>query len=219
MKKQAKENERKSLSYLLIGAVVYIVLPLSYVLLGDFPSRTVLKESLSLLTIGSFFLMLGQFYLSRINKATLKKTTMAKVNKTHKIIGYIFIPVLFLHPFFIVLPRFFESGVAPMEAFQTMLTTFGSKGIILGIVAMVLMILLGLTSMLRKKMPLHYKTWRVSHGLLSIAFVILATWHAVDLGRHTDLILSTYMIIMAAIGILLLLSVYLVKPQSQGAAK
>jgi predicted ferric reductase len=160
--------------------------------------------------------MLGQFYLTRINKITLKGLKFSKVVNTHKIIGYIFIPVLILHPFLVVVPRFFESGVEPIEAFTTILTSFGTSGIIIGMIAMVLMILLGITSMLRKKMRMKYTTWRFFHGLLSIVFVVLATWHAVDLGRHTDLIMSAYMIFMAASAVFFLLKLYIITPQITG---
>lgn len=49
----------------------------------------------------------------------------------HKWIGYIFIPILIVHPFFIVLPRFFEGGIEPVEAFWVMITTFNSKELLL----------------------------------------------------------------------------------------
>jgi len=192
-------NEKSKINFFIPPVVFYFLIPFLYLILGDFPTRTVLKEAISFLTIGAFFLMLGQFYLSRINKITLTGQKMSKVINLHKVLGYILIPILILHPFLIVVPRFFEAGVGPIEAFKTILTTFGSRGIILGLIAMVLMILLGITSILRKKMRIKYTTWRTFHGLLSIAFVILATWHAVNLGRHTDLILSSYMIIMSGL--------------------
>ena len=214
-----KMGEKNKISYLLIGAVFYLLIPFLYLILGDFPERTTLKDSISFLTIGAFFLMLGQFYLSRINRITLKGHKFSGVVNIHKIIGYIFIPVLILHPFLVVVPRYFESGVDPIEAFKTILTTFGSKGIVIGMAAMVLMILLGFTSMLRKKMKMKYSTWRFSHGLLSIAFVVLASWHAIDLGRHTDMVMSIYMILMAATGVFFLLKLYILTPQITGAEK
>lgn len=209
-------NKKSKFNYLIPGVIFYLLIPFLYLILGDFPTRTVLKEAISFLTIGAFFLMLGQFYLSRINKITLTGQNMSGVIKLHKVLGYIFIPILILHPFLIVVPRFFEAGVGPVEAFKTIITTFGSRGIILGISAMVIMVFLEITSMLRKKMRMKYTTWRTFHGFLSIAFVILATWHAVNLGRHTDLILSSYMIIMSAIGVLLLIKTYFFVPKTKG---
>lgn len=210
-------NEKSGLNYILPGLLLYLAIPFLYLSLGDFPDRTFLKDAISYLTIGAFFLMLGQFYLSRLNRITLSGQKMSKVINIHKILGYIFIPILFLHPFLIVVPRFFESGVDPLEAFTTILSTFGTKGIITGITAMILMILLGVTSLLRKSLKMKYTTWRTFHGILSVAFIVLATWHAIDLGRHTDSILSSYMVLMAALGILVIAKVYIFGTHPEGA--
>ncbi len=194
------------------GILFFLALPLLFWALGDTPRRSFLKEIISILTILAYFLMLGQFFLSRGNKNVLKSHKMVKVVKLHKVIGYIFVSVLLAHPFLIVLPRFFEAGIAPGEAFTTIITTWDSQGIILGMVAWTLMLILGLTSAFRKRLGMKYTTWRVFHGLLSIAFITLATWHAMDLGRHTDLPMSLYMGAVAGIGVLLLLRTYLFNP-------
>lgn len=196
----------------LAGILFFIALPLLFWALGDTPRRSFLKEIISILTILAYFLMLGQFFLSRGNKKILKPHKMGKVVKWHKVIGYTFVSVLLVHPFLIVVPRFFEAGIAPREAFSTMITTWDSQGIILGMLAWSLMLILGLTSAFRRRLGMKYTTWRVFHGLLSISFIILATWHAMDLGRHTDLPMSLYMGAIAGLGVLLLLRTYLSKP-------
>ena len=133
----------------------------------------------------------------------------------HKIIAYVFISFLLLHPFLIVVPRYFEAGIEPGEAFTTMLTTWSSRGIILGLTAWCLMLLLGLSSIFRKRLGMKYTTWRVFHGILSMVFIVLATWHATDLGRHTDLPMSVYMIALGGLGVFQLLRVYLIKSKNQ----
>jgi len=193
------------------AVLVFIGLPILFWALGDVPKRIVLKEALSILTLVAFSLMLMQFYLARSNRKILKEHKMSRVVKWHKVVGYIFVPVLLLHPFFIVLPRYFESGIEPKDALQTMLTSFESLGVVLGMIAWVLMLLIGLTSMFRKLLPFSYKTWRIIHGVLSIAFVIVATWHALNLGRHTDNAMSVYILIAAGVGVLLLLKTYFSK--------
>ncbi len=192
--------------------LIFIGLPVLFWALGDVPRRTVLKESLSILTLVSFSLMLGQFYLARSNQRMLKEHKAVKVIKWHKAIGYIFVAVLMLHPFFIVIPRYFESGVSPKDAFITLITSFNSFGVVLGMISWGIMVLLGLTSFFRKKLPFSYKTWRVIHGCLSIVFVVLASWHAMNLGRHMDMPMRIFVLIVAGGGILLLLNTYLIKP-------
>lgn len=196
----------------LASILFFLALPLLFWALGDTPRRSFLKECISVLTILAYFLMLGQFFLSRGNKKVLKPHKMGKVVKLHKVIGYIFVSVLLVHPLMIVVPRFFEAGVAPGEAFSTIITTWESQGLILGMIALGLMLILGITSIFRKRLGLKYTTWRAFHGILSIAFIILATWHAMDLGRHTDLPMSLYMGAVAGTGVLLLLRTYIFNP-------
>jgi len=153
--------------------------------------------------------MLLEFYLTRSTRFLLKEHTQSSLVKWHKAIGYIFVSILLLHPFFVVLPRYAESGVDPIDAFVTMVTTFDSQGIVLGIIAWFLILLIGLTSFFRKQLPFSYKTWRVLHGLLAIAFVVIAAWHALILGRHMHILLALYILIVGGFGVFFVLKMYL----------
>lgn len=197
-------NSHAKRNYLVPEVLALVGLPLLFWALGNFPRRTVLKEVLSLLFILAFSQMLGQFYLSRGGKSLFNGLEFGPAIKIHKVIGYTFVTVLLVHPFLIVVPRYFESGVAPLEAFVTIITTFDSRGIVLGIIAWSVLLILGITSLIRSKLPMSYRTWRLVHGILSALFISLATWHAIDLGRHTDRAMSIYIVILAAGGVLLL---------------
>ncbi len=188
-------------------------LPLLFWSLGDFHEDTVLKESLSVLIIISFSLMIGQFFLARSNKVFLKEVKTTKVAKFHKIIGYVFVPILVFHPFFIVFPRYFEAGIEPKEAFITMITTFNSIGVLLGISAWILIVIIGLTTLFRNRLGMNYRTWRVFHGILSVMFITVANLHVLDLGSHLNTPLSLFIIAITIAGILLLLKVYILKPK------
>ena len=199
----------------LIPAILFIGMPLLFWTSGDFARRSVLKESLSILIILAFFLMLGQFFLTRGSRSTMENFRFGKIIKIHKYIGYIVVLIVLAHPFLIVLPRYFEAGVDPVDAFLTIISTFNSPGIVLGMVAWCLLLLLGLTALLRNRLGMEYRVWRWLHGVLSAAFIILGTWHAIDLGRHTDNAMSIYMIIVAAAGLLVLFRTYMPKtPQN-----
>lgn len=188
--------------------IVFAGIPILFWLLGDFPRRSTLKESISILTILAFSSMVGQFFLTRGYRSIYKELKMSNLVKVHKFIGYIFIPLLFLHPFLIVFPRYFESGVAPLEAFWTIITSFNSLGVILGLIAWTLMLAIGITSLLRNKLDMSYKTWRILHGILTIAFIAVAAWHAIDLGRHSNLAMSIFFVIIATVGIVLQFKTY-----------
>lgn len=199
-------------TYNRIAAIlIFSGLPVMFWALGDIPRRTNLKEAISILTLVAFSMMLAQFYLARSNRQILKEHKMSKVLKWHKAIGYIFVGILIVHPFLIVVPRYFEAGVSPKDAFVTLITTFDNFGVILGMIAWVLMFIIGITSLIRDQLPVSYLTWRVVHGTLSITFMATATWHAIELGRHTDKAMSIFMLIMATGGVFLLLKTYFIK--------
>ncbi|BCS95268.1 hypothetical protein DSLASN_09000 [Desulfoluna limicola] len=175
-------------------------LPLMVLLLSTLPSRTLLKESLSLLTLLAFFQLLGLVFWSRVTGWAAMGMGIGQRIKIHKIIGYTCVTVMLFHPLFLVLPRCFEAGVAPGDAFITLVTTL-KRGVVLGLVAWVLLAILGITSLIRKALPMTYRVWRLCHGLLSISFVCVAAWHAVDLGRHSQGALALMIIAMTGMGI------------------
>jgi len=199
---------------IILMVTVLIGLPLLFWAVGDFPRRTVLKEVFSVLTLIALSMMIGQFFITGSNRKMFQVKSMAKLVKFHKIFGYVFVGVLLLHPFLIVFPRYFESGVEPMEALTTLLTTFNSTGVILGIIAWLLILIIGLTSFFRNKLPMKYTSWRLLHGILSIIFIIVASWHAIDLGRHTNVPMSVFIIILSGSGVILLIKTYFSKPHN-----
>lgn len=205
-------------TYNVIAAIlVFIGIPSLLYASGDFPGGTFLKETISLLTIMAFSMMIVQFFLARSNRAMLKVHETSSVLKFHKFIGYFFIVILLTHPFLIVLPRYFESGVAPKDAFITLITSYDRPGVLLGMIAYGTMLVLGITSMFRNRLPLSYRTWRVFHGILSIVFIAFATWHAINLGGHINNAFTFYFLMLAILGVLLLLNTYFSKsPKNVG---
>ncbi len=185
------------------SVVVFTGMPLLIWAMGNFPERTLFKESLSVITILAFCQMMGQFFWARTNRRAVKDLKMSNVIKYHKIIGYTFAFVLLFHPVLLVVPRFFESGVAPFDAFITIITTFTSQGVVLGIIAWCLMLTLTITSLARKKLPMKYTTWRVFHGILAILFSSIAAWHVIDLGRHSSIAMSIFITLLTTGGVLL----------------
>lgn len=194
-------------------------IPLLVWTMGNLPDRTLLKDIISGMAILAFWQMIGQFFLARTNRVAVEDLTMSNVVKYHKIIGYIFIIGLLVHPVLLVVPRFFESGVSPVDAFLTIITTFTSQGVVLGIIAWCLMLTLGITSLAREKLPMRYTTWRFFHGILAMMFISIAAWHVIDLGRHSTRTMSTLITVLTAVGVLLLLKSYASKYFKKGATR
>jgi predicted ferric reductase len=184
--------------------LAFIGLPLFVWALSGLPMRTVLKESLSILTLLAFFLTMGLFYWSRAGGSAARDLKMSRIVRLHKWMGYTGVSLLLLHPFFLIMPKFFEAGVAPAEALVTILTTT-NQGVILGILAWSLILIIGLTALTRNRLPLRYTTWRTLHGLLASVFITIAAWHVIDLGRHATFVMSLLIILMTAGGVQMLL--------------
>ncbi|MCF2904397.1 ferric reductase-like transmembrane domain-containing protein [Octadecabacter sp. CECT 8868] len=215
-------------TYAILSALaVFVGLPLLFYALGDAPRRTLLKEGISLITLLAFTMMLGQFFLARSNETLLSLFKPLQIQKVHKVIAYSAITIIFVHPVLIVLPRYFEGGIKPWDAFVTLITDFGNPGIVLGLIAWVVMVVLGVTVFFRRKLIPHFKLkyrgWRYFHGGLAVAFTVLALWHSIALGRHTDLAMSVFFIILAILGFAMLAHMYWgvrspkPKPVSKGA--
>ncbi|GAB4376959.1 MAG: ferric reductase-like transmembrane domain-containing protein [Calditrichia bacterium] len=188
---------------------VFIGIPLLVYFLQDFPRRTVLKESLSVLTILSFTFMGGQFYLTRGYRAVENKGRMGDIVKAHKFIGYFFGAVLLFHPYFIVFPRYFEGGVKPLGALWQIVTTLENSGVVLGIIAWFMMIVLGISSLLRRKLFKSYRMWRWFHGLLSLLFIGLAAGHVITLGRHSAPVMTIFYLLLISGGVTVLVKTYI----------
>lgn len=205
--------ERTARIFMITTALtVFIGLPLLLYALGDTPRRSVLKEAISLLTLMAFTMMLGQYFLARSNILLLSLFKPLQIQKFHKYIAYSAVTVILLHPVLIVLPRYFEGGVTPLDAFVTMITEVDNIGILLGIAAWLLLLILVLTAYFRrpliKRFTNHYRGWRHFHGALVVSFTVLALWHSIALGRHTDVVMSAFLITLAIAGFALLARLY-----------
>ncbi|WP_299522722.1 ferric reductase-like transmembrane domain-containing protein [uncultured Lutibacter sp.] len=203
-----KDNYIFKLAALIIA---FIAVPTLLYFFGNFPKRSILMETLSIVTILGFTLLLSQLFSSRLNITLVKKIRMVNVLAIHKFVGYLFISILLLHPFFIIVPKFFDNTVAPADAFIKLITTFSSLGVILGLIAYFCMVILLITSFFRFKLRLTYRTWRSLHGYFTMLFIITATWHVINIGRHSNTLFSIYYILMVASGIFYLLRTYLFK--------
>ena len=193
--------------------ITFIGAPLLLYFSGNFPKRTTLMETISIVTILGFSLLLSQFFTSRLNYKLMKQIRMVNVLVIHKFIGYFFISIILLHPFFIILPKFFDDGVTPTDAFVRLITTFSSTGVILGLIAYASMLILMVTAFFRFKLHLKYRTWRSLHGYLTLLFVITATWHVINMGRHSNNSFTLFYLLVVAIGIYYVLRKYLIKTQ------
>jgi predicted ferric reductase len=171
------------------------------------------EELVTLMSIVGLAMMLCQFTLlngrvDSINSRIGVDNSMRVHNKSGEYLAILF----FLHPFLILLPRFF---VAPSLAIDDLWLMFTSPESATGFYAWSLLIVLALMAIKKNKIGLSYEAWRYMHSIGFVAVIILATHHAVTVGRHGrynawfDLLWIVFCVI--AVGVVLY--IYFVKPR------
>ncbi len=75
-------------NFFIQSVLAFIGMPLLNWTMGNFPERSLLKESLSVMTILAFCQMIGQFSWTRTNRSAVANLKMSNAIKYHKIIGY-----------------------------------------------------------------------------------------------------------------------------------
>ena len=94
----------------------------------------------------------------------------------HRGMGLGAVTVVLLHPLLLLASRAYPSailGIGDAVPLPIRLGTFAAS----------MALLLLVTSLLRKRLKMHYETWRLLHGLFAVAILILVTCHVTKVGR------------------------------------
>jgi predicted ferric reductase len=175
--------------YLLIGAVAPVFLAMSQ----EVPSGSVFKQLVLILSLAAFGLILGQFWLSKLLPWHEVHARPAVVIRWHKVVGYATVGFFLIHPILMIARRFWVQESDPLDNLLLMLR---APALLPAIVAWVLLVLLVVLALVRR--GFSTKSWRIMHGLISSAFVAMAVWHVVAVGRHSNAAMSAYWIVLAA---------------------
>jgi len=188
----------------IIALILFFALaPVYLAVIQKVPTRFVFQHVVLLLSLGAFGLVLGQFWLSRLLPRDAAGMPTAGVIRFHKIIGYTIGTFLLLHPGLMIARRFWVEESNPVDNLLLMLQ---SPALLPAIIAWGFLVLIVLLALPPIRRSLRGRTWRMLHGLLSLAFVGLATWHVVAVGRHSNSAMSAFWLALAAgsMGVLLL---------------
>ncbi len=171
-------------SFFLRATAVFAGFPVLFLLIaGVFSGRNAYLEIFSVITIAAWCLVPGQFYWFPGNRFLSLHLRGWMLGQYHMIIGTSLVLLLCSHPFLLVLPKLFEYGISPREAFFTMIST-PHPGVISGIISWLLLAVLGVTAWCRNFLPLGYKAWLRMHGILASLVLIFGLHHVLLLGRH-----------------------------------
>jgi predicted ferric reductase len=167
--------------HLLLVYFSIAILPYLYSLTQDLERRGLYATIIGALSIAGLMAMLLQYALSGRVQSVTQYAGIDNGMRIHRKAGQIIALFFFLHPFLIILPRVF---IAPQLVVDDLWLMFAGPVAQTGLYAWAIMSVWVLLAIFRDKLPISYETWRVSHGLGLIAVAILATWHAVTVGRH-----------------------------------
>jgi predicted ferric reductase len=192
--------------YLLLAAIPY-----AWTLTQGLQSRGAYETVLMFANVLGLAALLAQYPLAgRVDKV-IRFTGIDNGMRLHRKAGEVLGIFFFLHPFLIALPRFW---IAPERALSDIWTMLVSSEGSTGVYAWTLMGVWVLLAINRDKLRISYEAWRISHGIGFIAVAILATHHAVTVGRHGryDPWFDVLWIILCTIAVAITAYTYLVRP-------
>jgi predicted ferric reductase len=169
-----------SRAYLLIYLSV-LVIPYAAALTIGVQHRALFQTVVTVLNICGLAALLLQFPLASRSRALARTMGIDQAMVIHRKVGELLAIFFFLHPFLIVAPRLL---IAPQRALGDIWTTFTAANVQTGLYAWMILIVWVLVAWSRRKAGLSYEAWRLSHGLGFVAVAILATLHAITVGRH-----------------------------------
>jgi predicted ferric reductase len=208
--------KRSPMSFYAI-VVIYsllILIPWVFSYIEGLAIRGWYEEFVTLLSISGMAMMLCQFTLlntrlDSVNRLIGVDNSMRVHNKAGEYLGYLFL----LHPFLIALPRFL---ISPANAWDNLWTIFISSEAATGVYAWALLIALVLMAINKKKINLSYEAWRYMHSFGFTVVLILATHHAVTVGRHGryNLWFDMLWIGLCTVSIAVVLYIYFIRPRA-----
>lgn len=183
--------------FFLRATAIFAGFPVLFLLIGGvFSGRNAYLEIFSVITVAAWCLVPGQFCWFPGNRFLSLHLRGWMLGQYHMIIGTSLVLLLCSHPFLLVLPKLFEYGISPREAFFTMIST-PHPGVISGIISWLMLAVLGVTAWCRNFLPMGYNTWLRMHGALASLVLIFGLHHALLLGRHITPFMSVVFVIFA----------------------
>ncbi|MDH4094983.1 MAG: ferredoxin reductase family protein [Betaproteobacteria bacterium] len=193
---------------------IYLALTLLPVLLAaaqDAPRRAWLDELSSGMAMAGFAILLAEFALSGRWRALSRGIGMDLTMRFHQWMALAALGFLIAHP---ILYTDYGWRPGPGGSGGAKLTPAGT---VTGALAWLLLVMLVFFAWARRQLPWSYEAWRLSHGLGALLVAALGAHHALDTGHYSQQPwLRAFWLAAAALALLTLVRVYLVKPLLQG---
>jgi predicted ferric reductase len=206
--------KRSSLSFRTLGWIYFavVLLPWGLSYIEGLEVRGWYEELVTLLSILGLSMMIFQFFLTARVDAVASQAGVDNTMRLHTKMGEYLGYLILLHPFLIVAPRFF---VAPSFALSDTWGLFTQPETATGMYAWCLMLVWVLMAVFKEKTGLSYEAWRYTHSAGFVAIIILATHHAITIGRHGryNAWFDVMWVVLCGLAVALVLYVYFVRPR------
>jgi predicted ferric reductase len=194
--------------FLFIG--LFVLIPLCLAFGQAVPALSGYQVAVLFVSLGAFGLMPGLFFLTRLLPAGATRMKLTARLRWHKAIGTLAGIILLLHPVLMIARRFRVEESNPIDNLVSVLRAPLLRS---GIAAWILLAVILLLGLFRKRFPA--KLWRIQHAGMSVAFVVLATCHVVSVGRHSDIVLSAFWIVLSLGAIAATMSMFFKKKKGE----
>lgn len=171
-------------------------MPICLAVSQSIPTLSTYQNIMLLCTLGAFGMIMAQFWLTRSKRVGLSEVPTATVIRYHKIIGVIAGGFLLLHPVLIVARRFWVAESNPIDNLKLVLQSSALRPAVATWIVLALLVLLSASGIYRK---VRFQNWLFLHKALSAAFVLLACWHILSVGRHSNTMMSVFWIVVCAV--------------------
>jgi predicted ferric reductase len=202
---------RPTLFFSLYGAI--LALPVGFAILQGYPSGNIFRALSTGLVMVGYAMLLLQFLLSGRFEHLSGRTGIDRTMRFHQVAAWAILGLIVAHPFLYAVARLSPD---PRDALDLLVRMFTAPRLQSGVMAWVILILLVAVAALRDRLPFRYETWRLGHGLMSIALAGLGTHHTLSVGHYSaERWLALFWAAATVLALLAMLNIYVLKPIAQ----
>ena len=163
-----------------------------------------------------FAMLAVQFVLSGRFRAVTETVGVDLLMQFHQAMGRMLVVFVLLHPLLYLAPALWASHVHALGLIRSLAS---SNAIRTGFIAWVLVALLASLAIWRRRLPVPYELWRLTHALAAAAILALSLHHVLRIGLYSA---NSWMrglwIVLVALGFLSLAHIFVVIPLAQARA-
>lgn len=179
----ARRPNGLSPSALLALYVLLVILPLGLATLSTDREEAFSRELCIGIGMAAFAMLLLQFVLSGRFEFLSGRSGIDLTMRFHQLLARTLLAFVVIHPVLLVVPRAQHDFGAALQQLQRL---FFEPRLSSGVLALAIIIILVATGIWRRRMPVKYEVWRITHGLGAVAAAGFTTHHVFKVGSYAE---------------------------------